>query len=327
MGRISDHILSANDIDSFRNWSVTYPSLPITGTYTCVASNGTTFVLAGSALPLRSTNGTTWVAASNQPIYEMFGICSKGTTNEFMAIGNAEFAWKSTDSGNTWTSASIASSAVLSGMRCIASNGARYVCVGSNFNVIANKSIAATSTNGTTWTTSTLPFSGNNAIWRSIASNGTNFVAAGNCDLGICLAVTSDGTTWIGILPGGFPFVLQGTPTVSSNGSRYVVIANNIAFSDNAGTTWTILQNQSFQGNAGNWLTADGSRFLCTALSNYALVSENGLIYRTKPISLQASGTWLYSCSNGPSYVLNNGPYIFVDYLFGTSKVARIAAI
>jgi photosystem II stability/assembly factor-like uncharacterized protein len=147
------------------------------------ASDGTNLVAVGnSGTILRSTNGSTWTAASSVPAAANLHsvVYSSGI---WVAVGDAGAIYVSTDSGANWTIPGGSYATVTSNLRGIAANGTAFVAVGDSGTVV-------TSADGSSWTSQTL--SGSVNLYAVNASSAQYVIvgAAGSA------YVSTDGSTW-----------------------------------------------------------------------------------------------------------------------------------
>jgi hypothetical protein len=311
---IENHKLGIS-VDPFRNFS----SSTFTTSYSLLAAacNGTTYVVAGDRV-YRSTDASTWALSTSHPSYQMTGLTAHGTSTTFAAVGIDQSVHLSTDSGDTWTRYTTADE-----FRHIASNGSRFVAVGSNFSGPGSTNVSITSTTGTSWTTSTMPYASTTEWDLGIASNGTNFVAIGyDYPSGLFhIATTTDGTTWTGVYSS-----TNGFSTITSSSGRYVISGTNTLYSSDSGSTWTTITGQN---NGAFTACSDNSRFLLGQnLNDIILTSDTGIAFQQHLVSSGLSAPSYYgSCSKGPSYYSNTGPYVMVAYEFANSRIIRIAPV
>ena len=311
---IDNHKLGA-ELDPFTNFS---SSIFVTSySLLAAACNGTTYVVAGDRI-YRSTDASTWSLSSNHPIYEMTGVTSHGTSTTFVAVGFGAFAWRSTDSGDTWTSYALSNE-----FGHVASNGARFIATGSDFSFAGTNNISTTSTDGITWTTSIMPYSSTTKWDKGIASNGTNFVAIGYDSINglYHIATTTDGITWTGVYSSSIAI----GDTITASTGKYVIPGPTVLYSIDNGATWISVSGyiQAFTS------CSDNTRFLLgPIIGDIILTSNTGIAYQQHSVTSGLSVPSYYgSCSKGPSYYSNNGPYVMVAYEFNNSRIVRIAPI
>ncbi|MCX8520359.1 MAG: hypothetical protein ORN28_02340, partial [Rhodoferax sp.] len=172
--------------DLAANASVT-GTLPATGTWRALASNGTTtFAALQNTTTVVSTNGgSTWAQAA---------LPQTGTWYSAAASSSAVILTQSNNNitarfnGSTW---SLGGTLPAIQAWVVRSNGTNFVAVGSPTPATAG-TVAATSTDGLTWTQRTLPSS---SLWTAVAGNSAGrYVALGS--EGNVAVSTDSGTTW-----------------------------------------------------------------------------------------------------------------------------------
>jgi hypothetical protein len=145
-----------------------------------------------------------------------------------VAVGTSSAIQRSTNNGDTWSSAGI-SGLPAGSYRAICNGGGLYVAVG-------DSSVCATSADGLTWTTRTI----SSGSYKGICHTGTKYVAVGDSG---AISYSSDGTTWASASTSTSYY----WKAVKWNGSTLLAVgySGNIPYATGAtawssdGTSWT----------------------------------------------------------------------------------------
>ncbi len=280
-------ILSSISSQPAPGFTSTDRTLPASSNWSGVAFLNGTFlaVSSNSATVAKSTNGTTWVAASGSlPASSGWTSIAAGVINGTaywiaIASGGTVSAY-SADAGASWTSMTLPSSGSWTSVTF--SNG--------NFAAVRSGSAAgAYSTDGTTWVASTLPSSSN---WSDVAGG---VIGTSN----YMVAIASGSTAAAYSVDNGINWTAATLPTSASwssvvfGNSRFVAIATGGtagAVSTN-GTSWT----ESTLPSTANWnnIVFGDDVFVVFAYgSTSALTSFNGTTGSWTPATLASTGDW-----------------------------------
>lgn len=228
----------------------------------------------------------TWIQLTNAPNKEWWAITSSADGTRLAASVINGPVYTSTNSGQTWTSNSIATGTWF-GMAS-SSDGAKLAVVNDVWTSNGKGGIYTNS--GTTWAASSAPSI--NVLWTSIAcsTNGSTLVASGAAAAGspanVVYASNDAGNTWHNAnLP-----KLNGTGVASSgDGTKLIALAaqTNIFYSSSdSGTTWVpnLIPSNGWYRVASS---ADGTKL--TAITQIThFTTGDGLIYT----STNSGVTW-----------------------------------
>ena len=272
----------------------------------CVATNGSIWIAGGSAggyfygsgtnAPYRlaySFDGINWTGVNNAnsllAMGQVKGIAyGKDGSNNNLWVAVGESGLATSFDGVNWTGRSFTLASFGS---AVATNGSRWICVGSNPNTMT------TSTNGINWTglgSTTFTNAG-----YGIAHNGSMWVAVGQGTNTI--AYSYDGTTWIGVTSSPISTVGYG---VAWNGAMWVAVgqgSNSIAYSYD-GIAWTGVTGSSALFSTNGWSIAwTGSEWLAGGQgTNTLAASTDGITWRVRPntISIAVCGVCGYKTTS-----------------------------
>jgi hypothetical protein len=250
------------------------------GTGKGIAWNGSYWVAVGTntggtVTIAKSTNGTTWTAATDNPFSGGGGEGIAWNGSYWVAVGansgSAVTIATSTD-GMTWAAATDNPFSGNQG-RGISWNGSYWVAVGGN---VDNTVCIATSTDGDTWTNSTdNPFSGGTGL--GISWNGSYWVAVGaNSGGAVTIATSTDGDTWTAATDN--PFSGGAGYGIAWNGSYWIAVGFNgtntvcIATSTD-GDTWVPSTDNPFSGGTGLGISWNGSYWVAVGYNTGSTVA------------------------------------------------------
>ena len=270
--------------------SASQGTLPTSGNWTAIGSNGTIFVAlaANSNVAATSSDGLTWVSRTlpSSTVWWQ-AIAWNGTVFCAIAAYNVPFAnttvAATSPDGITWTARTLSTSGTWN---AIAWNGTVFCVVG-------NGSVAMTSPDGITWTNRTLPVSAN---WAAIAWNSSVFAAIANAPNTV--ATSPDGITWTQrTLP-----VQTFWTAMAWNGSIFAAIGgvpSDISVTSPDGITWTARVMPTPQSWSA--ITANGSGlFSAVSYSNVSATSPDGITWTARKMPLNAS--WDGIAWNGTTF-------------------------
>ena len=258
-----------------------------TSTWTCVAANGNTVVAvadSGTYRVARSLDGgTTWAFLDLGATFNKSWSHVTNIGNLFVAVasaGGTNHIMRSADGGATW---SLATTALTVAFNCVATDGTRFVAVGTG-------TATHKSTDGLTWTAiGAAPNSLNytSVVWSSThwvacADNGaaaTNFITGDAADITTWTAQAGGlAGTWVEIVKG--PTALwavtstggtAGAATITLNGVTYTanngLASGNYAAAYTDGTTMVVLS--QFGAPSSRITTStDGAAFTVRTIPN-----------------------------------------------------------
>jgi hypothetical protein len=187
------------------------------GSASCVAWNGSMWLVGGNSTFIYSSDGITWGLAAST-VLQITAIASNGNMWIWGSNGAGATMVSYSYDGFNWTSSSSAAS-LLSSINGQVNNilwsGTRWVLTSYS---LANPIIY--SNDGINWTAATSFFSGANYVY-GLAWNGSTWIAGG-VDNNVGVAVSTDGIKWAKNSLVDASFFVQGVATIIF-GSRNVL--------------------------------------------------------------------------------------------------------
>jgi hypothetical protein len=147
-----------------------------------VIHDGTRWIIVGNAgVSLTSTDAATWTLVTTSSAGNWLRVASDGTSTFVATSTLTPFAWRSTNTGSSWSSVSTT----------LTANGS--IVYGNSIFAIAAASIIYTSAAGATWTTQT---DGTTDSYGAIGWSGSLFFAVSNTVNTNTGIRSSNGTSW-----------------------------------------------------------------------------------------------------------------------------------
>ena len=297
-----------------------------TSTWTCVAANSNTVIAvadSGTYRVARSTDGgTTWTFLDLGVTFNKSWTHVANIGNLFVAVasaGGTNHIMRSNDGGATW---SLATTALTVAFNCVATDGTRFVAVGTG-------TATHKSTDGLTWTA--IGAAPNSLNYTSVVWSGTTWVACADNGAAATNFITGDAgeiTTWTaqaGGLAGAWVEIVKvgtalwaitsaggtaGAATITQNGVTYTanngLAAGTYAAAYTDGTTMVVLS--QFGAPSSRITTStDGAAFTVrtipnigqmwsaatsTSAGNFLVVSRSGGITGNVLRTVSSVTTW-----------------------------------